>query len=113
VPSARRPRRAAFELAVRTFAATEADLVVVSLPTLRPVLVILERSQFPRSLGPAFIDALTGIPSLPTAKVRCVVDNSILPHLYVPMGLQANTQAEDTFAVLPLSVTAPRTRAGC
>ena len=42
-PSARVPRRLAHELALRTLHETTADLVVVSLPTARPVLLVVER----------------------------------------------------------------------
>lgn len=42
-PGARVPRRLARELALRTLQQTAADLVVVSLPTARPVLLVVER----------------------------------------------------------------------
>jgi hypothetical protein len=42
-PNARVPRRLARELALRTLHETAADLVVVSLPTARPVLLVVER----------------------------------------------------------------------
>ena len=42
-PSAGLPRRLAHELALRTLQETDADLVVVALPTARPVLLVVER----------------------------------------------------------------------
>lgn len=42
-PSASLPRRLAHELALRTLQETDADLVVVALPTARPVLLVVER----------------------------------------------------------------------
>lgn len=42
-PNARVPRRLAHELALRTLQETDADLVVVALPTARPVLLVVER----------------------------------------------------------------------
>jgi hypothetical protein len=56
---ARHPRRVAFELAVRTFRATAANVVVVSLPTRQPVLFVLERSDVPERASGAALDQLT------------------------------------------------------
>ena len=51
------PRRAALELALRSFSETTADPVVVSLPTRRWVLLVLERSELAASTGTAALDA--------------------------------------------------------
>ena len=53
-PSAQLPRRLAHELALRTLQQTDADLVVVSLPTARPVLLVVERGVEVQSLFVVF-----------------------------------------------------------
>ena len=49
-PSAHVPRSLAHELALRTLQETDADLVVVALPTARPVLLVVERGVEVESL---------------------------------------------------------------
>lgn len=92
-----RPRRAAFELAVRVFASTSADLVVVALPTRTPVLVVLERERLRESLDPGYARAAYGDPADAEARISCIVDENTLPFLYVPMGLESVSDTQDTF----------------
>ena len=108
-----RPRRAAFELAVRLFSATAADLVVVSLPTPTPVLVVLERGEIHGGLRRAFHEAVFGDPATARADVRRIVDANTLAHLYVPAGLEAITDRDDTLVATPLAVPPPPADAHC
>ena len=92
-----RPRRLALELALRTFAETTADLVVVALPTRRPVLLVLERADA-TTVGRAEAAALlTGRPGLQTPELTALVDASTSARLYVPAGLVSVSASEDTF----------------
>ena len=83
------PRRAALELAVRTFFETAADLVVVSLPTRRFVLLVLERDDLMSNVDlPALRDALAEDPAAaPDTTLRRAVDQLSLPHLFVGSAL--------------------------
>ena len=57
------PRRLALELALRTFLETSAPVVVVSLPTPRFILLIVERHELLADVdAPALRDALSGDP---------------------------------------------------
>jgi hypothetical protein len=99
-PSAFAPRRLALELAVRTFRETEADLVLVSLPTTRFVLLVLERAAFDTSgIG-------DGIESDPrghaSPELRDVVDNTTLPRLFEPFALEPCPNGRDTLLAVSL-----------
>jgi hypothetical protein len=65
---ARVPRQLALELALRTFRRTAAGLVVVSLPTSRPTLLVLERADVTqlRTLDQLTLSHLYAIRSLVT-----------------------------------------------
>jgi hypothetical protein len=95
------PRRVALELAVRTFLETPADLVVVSLPTPRFILLVFER---------AAIDAQTvsgALAEYPAAdrspQLRKIVDGTTLPRLYVPFALTPTTSGRDSLLAMPLA----------
>lgn len=81
------PRRQALELALRTFAATPADLVVVSLPTRRFVLLVFERDVVElaagASLTPRALDALAR------------------PRTYVPLGIEWTATGGQTMVAAP------------
>ena len=57
-------RRLALELALSTFLETSADVVAVSLPTPRFIVIIVERAELAREVDlPALANALDGDPS--------------------------------------------------
>ncbi len=97
-PAAFMPRRAALELAVRTFLETSASLVVVSLPTSQFVLLVLERDDVMGEVDPyALRDALAGDPaSAPGAGLRRIVDRLTLPRLFLPWGLVPISETRET-----------------
>jgi hypothetical protein len=95
------PRRLALELAVRTFLETDADLVLVSLPTPRFVLLVF---------GRAYVDASSiseatanGRPA--SSELRNVVDSMTLPLLFEPFALERCANGE---TLLVLSIQAGR-----
>ncbi len=74
------PRRVALELAVRTFLETPADLVVVSLPTPRFILLVFERAALDAQ---AVSDALAEYPVADRSpQLRSIVDSATLSRLY-------------------------------
>jgi hypothetical protein len=97
-PAAFAPRRAALELAVRTFLETSADLVVVSLPTARFVLLVLERDDVIGEIDAfALRDALEGDPTrAPDASLRRIVDRMSLPRLFLPWALAPVSETRET-----------------
>jgi hypothetical protein len=92
------PRRGALELAVRTFLETSATVVVVSLPTPRFVLLILERDELMADVdAPALRDALSGDPAAaPAAPLRRVVDQLTLHHLFLAWALAPVSETRET-----------------
>jgi hypothetical protein len=100
--SAFAPRRLALELAVRTFLETEADLVLVSLPTPRFVLLVFERAELDAS---AISEDIANDPrrqaSLP---LRSVVDSVTLPRLFAPFALEPCPNGRDTLLALSLGL---------
>lgn len=88
------PRRVALELAVRTFLDTPADLVVVSLPTRRFILVVFERDALDAQAASGALAAYApGDRSLPLSSV---VDANTLPHLYAPFALAPTASGRDS-----------------
>jgi hypothetical protein len=96
------PRRLALELAVRTFLETDADLVLVSLPTPRFVLLVFERAYVDASS----ISEATANGRPASAEVRKVVDSITLPLLFEPFALERCANGRDT--LLALSIQAGR-----
>lgn len=92
------PRREALELAVRTFLETSANLVVVSLPTRRFVLLVLERDEVMAAVdAPALRDALSGDPAAaPDPPLRRVVDQLTLQHLFLAWALVPISDTRET-----------------
>ncbi len=99
------PRRAALELAVHTFLETSANLVVVSLPTARFVLVILERDDVMGNADAAALrDALAADPAaVPDTALRRVVDQLTRPRLFVPWALVPISDTRETLVASCLS----------
>jgi hypothetical protein len=97
-PAAFTPRRAALELAVRTFLETSTNLVVVSLPTARFILLVLERDDVMGDVdASALRDALAGDPaSAPDARLRRIVDRMTLPRLFAPWALVPISETRET-----------------
>jgi subtilisin family serine protease len=98
------PRRAALELAVRTFLETSADLVAVSLPTRRFVLLILERADVIGKVDAAALrDALRADPAAsPVPSLRRVVDELTRPHLFAPSSLVPVSDTRETLVASSL-----------
>jgi hypothetical protein len=98
------PRRVALELAVRTFRETNTDLVLVSLPTLRFVLLVFERADVDASSISEGID--NDPPTEASLELRNVVDSTTLPRLFEPFALEKCADGRDT--LLALSIEAGR-----
>jgi hypothetical protein len=96
------PRRLALELAVRTFLETDADLVLVSLPTPRFVLLVFERAYVDASS----ISEATANGRPASSELRNVVDSITLPLLFEPFALERCANGRDT--LLALSIQARR-----
>jgi hypothetical protein len=93
-PSAFAPRRVALELAVRTFLETEADLVLVSLPTPRFVILVFERRELEAS---QISEDLDNDPRRQASlDLRNVVDSNTLPRLFAPFGLEPCPNGRET-----------------
>jgi hypothetical protein len=97
-------RRAALELAVRTFADTSADVVAVSLPTRRFILFIAERDELLRAVdAPAATTALAADPAAPPdPALRVLVDQATRPRIFVPVDLEPTPTGRDTVTAIPL-----------
>ncbi len=108
-PAAFAPRRAALELAVRTFLETSANLVVVSLPTARFVLLMLERADvIGEGDASALRDALAGDPaSAPDVWLQSIVDEMTLPRLFAPWALAAVSETRETLVATCLWPNSP------
>lgn len=82
------PRRQALELALRTFVETSANLVVVALPTARPVWLVIERDDLLAELdAPGVFDCIVSKPALINAQLKELVDRLTLPRLFVPLPI--------------------------
>lgn len=80
------PRRLALELALRTFSETSASLVVVSLPTAKPVWAIFERGDLLSATElPAAVARFDGDPRLVDAALLEIVDRLTRPRLFRPI----------------------------
>lgn len=82
------PRRQALELALRTFLETTASLVVVALPTARPVWVVFGRDDFLTDIDArAVLDQLEGNPAVTEGPLLELVDRLTRPRLYLPLPI--------------------------
>jgi len=97
------PRQAALELGLRSFSETTADLVVVSLPTRRWVLLVLERSELAAIAAAASIDAHSDLRVATTRATREAVDELTLRHLYTPFALGIGSDGTDTLAAVQIT----------
>jgi hypothetical protein len=96
------PRRVALELAVRTFLETSANLVMVSLPTRRFIVLVFERDAIDAY---ALSVALAGyLVSDRSPQLVSLVDTATLPHLYAPLALAPTPTGLDTLLALPLGL---------
>jgi hypothetical protein len=98
--SALAPRRVALELAVRTFLQTDADLVLVSLPTPRFVLLVFERADVDASSISERIG--NGAAARPSLELRNVVDTTTRPLLFEPFALERCANGRDTLLALSI-----------
>lgn len=98
------PRRQALELALRTFLETSSELVVVSLPTARFVLLVLERAELERVVDlRSLAGQLDGDPAqAPSASLRSVVDRITRPLLFLPFGIERTASGRDSLVAVPL-----------
>ena len=82
------PRRQALELALRTFLETSASLVVVALPTAKPVWVVFERHDLLASIdAPALLDQLASHLTIAETELRDVVGQLTRPRLFLPLPI--------------------------
>jgi hypothetical protein len=101
-PTALAPRRVALELALRTFLETSADLVVVSLPARRFILLVLERNAIePQSVSESLAPYAPVDRSL---QLHALVDGETLAHLYVPLALAPTASGRDSLFAWPLGL---------
>lgn len=88
-------RRLALELAVRTFLETSVDVVAVSLPTLRFMALIVERSEVD-------VEAVARtLASGPPQSGRAIVDRVTRPRIFVAAGLEPTPSGRDTWLGVP------------
>ena len=82
------PRRLALELALRTLLQTSASVVVVALPTVRPVWVVFERDDLLAEIdAAAALDQLGSSPLVINPALRKLIDQLTRPRLFVPLLL--------------------------
>jgi hypothetical protein len=99
--SAFAPRRLALELAVRTFLETEADLVLVSLPTPRFVLLVFERAELDSR---AISEDIANNPQRQASpRLLSLVDSTTLPRLFGPFALEPCPNGRDTLLAWSLA----------
>jgi hypothetical protein len=82
------PRRQALELALRTFLETSVSLVVVALPTARPVWVVFEREDLLATIdAPGMLDELRNYPGGADTGLQELVDRLTRPRLFLPLPI--------------------------
>lgn len=103
------PRRQALELALRTFIATSADVVAVSLPTLRFVLFIIERKELgPEVDMPALVKRLARDPAIAAdPSLREIVDRLTCSQIFTPVSLESTPTGRDTLTAIPAWPSSP------
>ena len=99
--SAFAPRRVALELAVRTFLETDADLVVVSLPTSKFVLFIVERWEVDAA---RLAEALAAPQAETSLRLKSAVDTTTLCRLYWGVALEALPSGRDSVVAVRLDL---------
>lgn len=96
------PRRLALELALRTFLETSVNVVVVSLPTSRFILFVVERAELGRYVDPDVARALSTEPSkAPTPCLRQLVERLTRPHVFVFLSLEPTPSGRSTLGAMP------------
>jgi hypothetical protein len=82
------PRRMALELALRTFVETSANLVVVALPTVRPVWIVFERDDLLATMDArTAIQQLASNPGVAGSTLQEVVNQLTRPRMFVPLPI--------------------------
>jgi hypothetical protein len=82
------PRRMALELALRTFVETSTSLVVVALPTVRPLWVVFERDDLLETLDAAkVVGQLASNPGVACSALQEIVNRLTLPRVFVPLPI--------------------------
>lgn len=82
------PRRQALELALRTFLETSVSLVVVALPTAKPVWVVFERDDLLAGIdAPAVLDGLASNHAVIDTPLRELVGRLTRPRLFRPLPI--------------------------
>jgi hypothetical protein len=99
--AALRPRRAAVELALRSFAETTVDLVIVSLPTRWPTWIVFERADL-ADVAPSLRDRLAHDPRVADRLLEPAVDRLTRPRTFVPVGIEPTGATGETFVAVAL-----------
>jgi hypothetical protein len=94
------PRRVALELAVRTFLKTSADLILVSLPTPRFIVLVFERKAIDAQAVNLALDPYPAADGC--AQLRRIVDAATLPHLRVRFAPAPTPSGRDSLLASPL-----------
>jgi len=82
------PRRQALELALRTFMETSVSLVVVALPTAKPVWVVFERDDLLANIdAPALLDQFANPPAAADTEFRELIGRLTRSHLFLPLPI--------------------------
>jgi hypothetical protein len=97
------PRRIALELAVRTFQEMSADVVAISLPTRRFVLIIIERTEFAQDELSSLAKALArSRRQSASVALHRLVDRATRPRVYAVIGLESTPSGRDTLGAVPV-----------
>jgi hypothetical protein len=97
------PRRQALELAIRTFLETSASLVVVALPTAKPIWLVFTRDDLLAQLdAPALRDRLAVRSELLDTTLLQAVDRLTRPRLFIPVAIVTVASGRETFEAIGL-----------
>jgi hypothetical protein len=98
------PRRLALDLVLQTFRTTSAEVVAVSLPTLRYVLLVVQRDELAREVDLAALGkALAAHPSDPLSpSLAKAVDSVTRAHTFLFLAIEPTPNGRDTWAGVPL-----------
>jgi len=82
------PRHEALELALRTFMETSVSLVIVALPTAKPVWVVFERDDLLANIdAPALLARFANPPAAADTAFRELIGQLTRPRLFLPLPI--------------------------
>ncbi len=82
------PRHEALELALRTFMETSVSLVIVALPTAKPVWVVFERDDLLANIdAPALLAQFANPPAAADTAFRELIGQLTRPRLFLPLPI--------------------------